>query len=52
MRNPELRFNVQELYKTYPSSTLSELGAKTVLRLDSEFGLNTFIKFINEAFIP
>ena len=52
MRNPELRFDIQNLHKTYPSSTLSELGAKTVLRLDSEFGLNTFIKFINEAFIP
>lgn len=52
MRNPELRFDIQNLHKTYPSSILSELGAKTVLRLDSEFGLNTFIKFINEAFIP
>ena len=51
-RNSELRFSISELQKTYPSNVLSGFGSNVLLRLDSEFGLNQFIRFINGTFIP
>lgn len=51
-RNGELRFSVSELEKTYPSNVLTKLGQRTIVRLDTEFGLESFIQFIGQTFIP
>lgn len=52
IENEQLRFSISELNNAYPNSILRKKGIHEFLRLDTENGVNDFVKFINSSIIP